>query len=126
MYYYQVGYGTCEESHFITVASEKKLSEAELDELFLGALLQVRPKVKNSDSDFERDKNPSFQHLIDSEYFIPALKDAGLTPVEYEQKSSVFGWAASDIIGDWQDGYYQDNLTVKFQTELAKESKNAK
>ena len=133
MFFYKIGYGTCEESSFFEFSSPNKLSREELVNLFLEAakktyleLLFERDRVNKEyvqhntkDAGELTEERPlSWQDIIDSRFFIEALKESKLEPIKYSEKVSVFGWANCIDPDDWAK--YLDKEDKQMAIRLAK------
>lgn len=120
---YKFGYYSCEESHYLEFMHKQDYSEQELESILEEVLFEIFLKERNLDSEHPIDKHPSFQILIDSDYFIPALEARGFERMKYKAKLDVFGWAAADTPRDWESYTYEGDLTRKLQESFSKKLK---
>jgi len=113
MYLYKVGYGTCEESHYVELMHEKKFTEAELAVEMEEALwVTIEGVADGKDNIFIADDGPSFQYLIDSTLFVDALVAKGFTALQYEATWSAFGWASAMEEKGWKSYMSDEDLAL--------------
>jgi hypothetical protein len=130
MYFYDIGYGTCEESQYWQFFHSEKFTEEELCnkikqcfEVVLDNTKFVLETDKHGYKDYTgylkaksgeeeilsvyEDRGPSIQNIMMSTRFHEALADAGFVKIKFEAHLSLFGWSHtadersfSDYTGD--------------------------
>lgn len=116
MYFYEIGYGTCEESQYWHFYHAEKFTEEELRnkikqcfEVVLDNTKFVLETDKHGYKDYTgylktksgeeeilsvyEDEGPSIQDFMMSTRFHEALADAGFVKMKFEAHLSLFGWA---------------------------------
>lgn len=124
MYFYNIGYHSCEESSYREFVHEKKFSKGELFDIVEDCLYtclkiearekeELRGKYATEEDSFIYDRSPSLQDILgatnDRGYvFVEEMGKRGFRRVEYEQNLSLFGWASSLDPQDW-DGHTDED-----------------
>jgi hypothetical protein len=133
MYYYDIGYGTCEESSFVTLTHEKKVTQDDLHQMIKKICIELYQEFHTDSDQFTDDGEKwhslekmfdhcTFQDLWNTHRFPrdedqvsivdKLIKDYGFQRIKYEAEIAYFGWASLDKV-DWTG--HTDELTQDLQ-----------
>jgi len=91
MYYYEVGYGSYEDSYYVTLTHAEQLTEAQLTELVTQAMEQTALRLAKSTKHFDY-KLLHVSDLVADGLFTEEMKKLGFAELTYQVKFSMFGW----------------------------------
>ena len=95
MYFYNIGYSTCEESYYRQVSHNDRFTHKQLQAMITKCLLTAVKPVAKPHSKYAHQRHPSFEDLMGSEeLFWHEMFALGFSPVSFEEEVSVFGWAS--------------------------------
>lgn len=109
-YFYEIGYGSPEESEFSSLTHESKLTEDDIDTMIIEAIIKIVEDAENIYiSGYEDMHHSVIEYLV---------QEKGFEKVEYEEKWSVFGWPSLFDKEDW--GEQRGEKLNKITEELNK------
>lgn len=104
-YFYEIGYGSPEESSYFSLTHESKLTEDDINAMIIEAIIKV---VEDSDniyiSGYEDVHGSVIKYLVE---------EKGFKRVKYEARWTIFGWPSLFSQEDWrgQRGKRLDKIT---------------
>lgn len=142
MHLYDIGYGTCEESHYWQYWHEKEYSKEELRDIIVACLIETIQKLadrvdgdgRNYDTlqfDDGRfmpvycgEEGITFQEAMGTKLFHDALESRGFARAEFTTQFSTFGWASCMREGSWES--HSDNERGEIIKRIKEATKDVK
>lgn len=130
-HFYQVGYGSCEESNYYQLEHLVLYTEKEFSKIIQDCLCDVLIKEAKPKSMFKHRRSPKLSDLIDSDVkirdvydnrFLRALEKRGFKRVRNSQTFTVFGWASALEPMDWKEytGEEQREFVKRLRAQFLK------
>lgn len=120
MYLYKIGYGSYEESEYETMTFPSKLSEEELHQKVLNAIIKVLQGVLDGKYDDVYADEEGIRYESIHRSVVDELHNDGFKSVEYAGTWSCFGWPSlvSNISWQGQRGEILDRLFAEIHNDL--------
>lgn len=116
MFFYNVGYGTCEESEYWQFTHKGLYTEAELEQIVQDCMLEVLVKAAKPKAKWSHQRSPKIQDVMGDSHgirkngellrienrFLMAMERRGFKQVKFDRTISLFGWASCLDPKDWR------------------------
>lgn len=101
MYLYKIGYGSYEESCFVSFTHEKRFTHDELTKIIGEATVKAIKKQKTQEHHTVHNFQDVFKDYKDNDVIHILQSDYGFVAIEYDEFWSCFGWPSIFVKKDW-------------------------
>ncbi len=103
MHFYDVGYGSYEDSSYYQYCHETAFTKEQFDQIIEDCLVEALHTTFPSHEGHHWYWPPNFSDVLGTHAFHNAVKKRGFTPIQFHQRWDCMGWGAIDDPSDWSE-----------------------